>query len=55
MFSIVLYSAEEVNYKVRYKKKNWSSDLANPESQLYEQLEDEIQQTVNIGVVPVIA
>lgn len=42
--------AEVINYKVRFKKKTWSSDLANPVSLLYRELEDEIQEMVNMHV-----
>ena len=40
------FLADEINYHVRFKGKNWSTDLANPGSQLYKEVEDEIQQMV---------
>ncbi|KAL9960831.1 hypothetical protein ACROYT_G034336 [Oculina patagonica] len=38
--------ADEINYQVRFKDKTWNSDLENPESQLYREVEDEIQQMI---------
>ena len=39
-----------INYKVRFKEKMWSSDLANPDSLLYRELEEEIQEMVIMHV-----
>lgn len=41
-----LSPAEIINYKVKLKEKIWSSHLANPDSLLYRELENEIHETV---------
>lgn len=47
-----LILADVINYQVRFKDKTWSSELANPESQLYKEMEEEIQQMVILLTEP---
>ena len=48
--SVCFSVAEMINYKVRFKEKTWSSDLANPDSLLYRELEEEIKEMVIMHV-----
>ena len=45
---MAFFSAEEINYRVKFKNKSWRNSLANPGSEDYTELEDKIKKDVNI-------
>lgn len=48
VLSLLCFSAEVINYRVKLINEDWDDDLANPESQLYIEREKMIVNSVKL-------